>query len=225
MTFVSHGLHIGETTMKKKLIVAVTTVLVLVNGASAAFASSDSGSGSTTTSTTIADGSGNTQLTDAQKAAHKAAIAAYKVQRVAIMETFRVAVKSAKDTYKSAKELATTEVAKKAAKLVYKTAVRNATQIKTDALKALGLPPVKPELSQAQKDAKKAEIAASKAERVAILTTFRAAMKSARDAYKSAKGVATTDVAKKAAKSTFKTSVRNATQIKSDALKALGLKP
>jgi len=124
--------------MKKKLIVAVATVLVLANGASVAFADTGSRSGSTTTSATVARGSEKTKLTDAQKAAYKAEKAAYKVKRVAILETFRAAMESARDTFKSAKESATTDEAKKAAKSAFKTAVSKATQIKSDALKALG---------------------------------------------------------------------------------------
>ncbi len=125
--------------MKKKLIVAIATVLVLANGASIAFA--DTGSGSTNIPTAITGGSGNTKLTDAQKAAYKAAKAAFKVNRVAILETFRAAMKSARDTFKSAKESATTDEAKKTAESAFKTAVSNATQIKSDALKALGFKP------------------------------------------------------------------------------------
>ncbi len=206
--------------MKKKLIVAVATVLVLANGASVAFA--DTGSGSTNIPTTIADGSEKTKLADAQKAAYKAEKAAYKVKRVAILETFHAAMESAKDTFKSAKESATTDEAKKAAESAFKTAVSKATQIKSGALKALGLKPVKPELNDEEKAAYKAEKAAFKAKRVAILETFRAAKESAKDTFKTAKESAATDEAKDAAKSAFKTAVSNATQIKSDALKALG---
>lgn len=132
--------------MRKKFIVALATSLALVNGASVAFADHESGhvtATTSTTSTTVVGESDDTKSTDAKKDALKAERDAYKAKRDAIMETFRISMENARDAFKTAKEAATTDEARKAAEAAYKVAVSNATQIKTDALKALGAKPEK----------------------------------------------------------------------------------
>jgi len=199
--------------MKKKLIVAVAAVLVLANGASVAFAESHSGSGSTTTSTTIAGGSQNTKLTDTQKVAYKAEHDVYRAKLEVIKTTFKTALSDAEKAFTAALVSGTPDAVSAAS--AFRTAGVAALQNYQDSLIALGSPPVKPEFSKEQK-------AILKAKRVVIMEAFRVAMKSAKDTYK--KELAATDVTKKAAKSTFKAAVRKATQEKTDALKALGLK-
>jgi hypothetical protein len=128
--------------MKKKFIVALATTLVLANGASAAFADNGSGSGSDNSTNSVSN-------EDGRNSAFKAERDAYKAAREAIITTFRAAIESARDTYKTARESATTDEARTAAKEAFKTAVDTATQVKTDALKAL-TPPVKPTLTAEQ---------------------------------------------------------------------------
>ncbi len=211
--------------MKKKLIVAVATALVLANGASVAFADTGSESGSTNKETTIASSSEFSKLTDAQKDAYKIEREAYLAKLEVIHTTFRTALSNAEKAYRTALESATTAEARASAQVAFRAAGVLALTNYQDSLVALGLPPVKPELSDEQKDAKKAEKAALKVERVAILAAFHAAMESARDTFKAAKESATTDDAKKAAESAFKTAVTTATQTKTAALKALGFNP
>ena len=219
--------------MKKKLIVAVATALVLANGASAAFADTGSESGSSTTSTTIAGGSENSRLTDAQKEAFEAERDAYRAKLQAIHETGRTALRDAEKAFLTALVSATTDAARASAQVTFRAAGVAALQKYQDSIVALGLPPVRPVLTDEQKDQRKeerkderkAEKEAFKVKRVAILETFRNAVEGARDTFKAAKESATTDDAKKAAESAFKTAVSTATQIKTDALKALGFKP
>lgn len=211
--------------MKKKLVVAVATVLVLANGASAAFADTGSESGSTNKSITITSDSESTKLTDAQKDAYKAEREAYFAKFELIRSTFRTALENAEKAFRTSLASATTAEARASAQVAFRAAGTVALTNYQDSLVALGLPPVKPELSDEQKDAmkdaKKAEKAAFKVKRVAIMAAFHVAMESARDTFKAAKELATTDDAKKAAESAFKIAVSTATQIKTDALKAL----
>lgn len=138
--------------MKKKFIVALATSLILANGASTAFADNGSGSDSdkSTHSVSNDDSRDNFRMTDAQKDAFKAQRAAYKTEREVIMATFHTAMENARDTFKAAREAATTDEARTAAREAFKTAVRTATQVKTDALKALGAKPEKPALTPEQ---------------------------------------------------------------------------
>lgn len=214
--------------MKKRLIVAVATSLVLANGASVAFADTGSQSGSKNKDFTIAGGWEYNKLTDAQKDAYKSEREAYIAKLEVIHATFRTAMSNAEKAFRTALESATTDEARASAQVAFRAAGAVALTNYQNSLVTLGLPPVKPELSDeqkdAKKDAKKAEIAAFKAKRVVIMAAFHTAMESARDTFKTAKQSATTDDAKNAAQSAFKTAVSNATQTKTDALKALGFK-
>lgn len=212
--------------MKKTFIVAVATSLVLASGASAAFA--DNGSDTSIKSSgsvSVELGKDQVKLTSEQKVAFKAERDAYKEKREAILATFKTSKKSAKATFKAAREAATTEEARIAAEVAFKTAISIAVQIKTDALTALGAPPVKPTLTAEQKAALEVEIAKYLAARVAINATFKTAMIDAQAAFKTARILATTDEARKAAAVAFKTAVRKATTAKNAALKALGDRP
>ena len=175
--------------MKKKFIVALATSLVLANGASVALADHESGhvtATTSTTSTTVVGESDGAKSNDAKKSAFKAERDAYKAKREAIMETFRTSMEKARDAFKTAKEAATTDEARKAAEEAFKTAVSSATQVKTDALKALG---AKPEKSESRSPLTPEQIAAIAKYREDMITfranlaTFRSKIEALRAAF------------------------------------------
>lgn len=138
--------------MKKTFIVALATSLVLAGGVSTAFADNGSESDSDKSSHSVShdDGRHHFRLTEAQKISFKAELDGYKAAREAIMKTFHVAMENARDTFKTAREAATTDEARKAAGVTFKAEVSIAVQVKTDALKALGSKPDKPALTAEQ---------------------------------------------------------------------------
>lgn len=231
--------------MKKKFIVAVAASMVLANGATVAFA--DRGSDSDKSERSITSEHSrehgrehgrkhfNFKMTDAQKAAFEAARSAFKDKHEAIMATFHTAMENAKDAFETARELATTDEARKAAEAAHKAAVITATQIKTEALKALGPKPEKPALTAEQiaaiakyrQDLITFEVAraAYKDKREIIRETYKTAKENAKEAFKTARELATTDEARDAAKAAFKTAVDVARQAYEVARIALGESP
>lgn len=221
--------------MKKKIIVALATTLILANAAPVAFA--DSGYGSSN-SEKSAKNDGNREflkMTDAQKLAFEAARDVYKDKREAILDAFHTTMENAENAFDKARELATTDEARKAAAAAHQVAVSTATQIKTDALKALGPKPVKPVLTAEQiaviakyrLDMIAFEVARSayKDKREVIREAFKTAKENAKDAFKTARKLATTDEARKAAEVAFKTAVSVALQAYEVARTALGDSP
>ena len=221
--------------MKKKFIVALAASLILANGASVAFADSGSNSNNSEKSTKNDDNRKFVKLTDAQKLAFEAARDAYKDKREAILDAFHTAMKNAKNAFEKARELATTDDARKAAAAAHQVAVSTATQIKTDALKALGPKPEKPALTAEQiaiiakyrldMIAFEAARTAYKDKREVIRETYKTAKENAKKAFKTARELATTDVARKAAEVTYKTAVSVARQAYEVARTALGDSP
>ena len=218
--------------MKKKFIVALAASLILANGASVAFADTGSNSNSSEKSATNDDNRKFGKLTDAQKLAFEAARDAYKDKHEAIREAFKTAKENAKEAFETARELATTDEARKAAAVAFSTATSTATKIQSDALKALGPKPEKPELTAEQiaiiakyrleMIAFEAARTAYKDEREVIRETYKTAKENAKKAFKTAREVATTDVARKAAEVAYKTAVSVARQAYEVARTALG---
>ena len=183
--------------MKKKFIVALATSLVLSNVASVAFADTGSGSTNSEQSAKNDDNRKFAKLTDAQKLAFEAARDAYKDKHEAILDAFHTAMESAKNGFEKARELATTDEARKAAEVAFKLAVSTATQVKTDALKAVGESPARPTLTAEQiaaiakyrQDLIAFGIArnAYQIKRDAIRETYRTAVNLARQAYQVAR--------------------------------------
>ncbi|MHB1090511.1 MAG: hypothetical protein ACYC06_11260 [Ilumatobacteraceae bacterium] len=216
--------------MKKKFIVALATSLVLANGASVAFADHESGHETATTSTTVVGTTsttvaGTTSTTVAGTTSTTVAGSTSQEKRVVIMATFRASMKDARVAFETARKIATTKDARKAAEVAFKTAVSTATQVKTDALKALGAPSVEPKVTDDQKVAFKAELTKFLEARKAIRTTFHTAVANAKEAFKTARESATTDEARKAARETFLAAGKTARQAFQDALRALGASP
>ncbi|TRZ74647.1 MAG: hypothetical protein D4R95_00500 [Actinobacteria bacterium] len=221
--------------MKKKFIVAVATTLILANGAPVAFADNGSGSSNSEQSTKSDDNREFPKMTDAQKLAFEAARDAYKDKREVILDAFHTSMENAKNAAEKARELATTDEAKKAAAAALQVAVNTATQVKTDALKALGQKPEKPVLTAEQiavitkyrsdMTAFAAARSAYKDKREVIREAFKTAKENAKDAYKEARKLATTDEARKAAWVTFKTAISDAIQTFEVARTALGESP
>jgi len=188
VTIKKQHLHQGETAMKKTFIVALATSLLLANGATAAFADSDSNSEKSTTSTSVEGNRENSRFTAEQKAAFKAEREAFKSQREAIMDTFHASMEKARDTFKAARNAATTDEARKAAEVAYKAEVTIAVQVKTDALKALGPKPEKPEKRELTAE-QLAAIAKFRQDMItfkADLAAFKVKVEAIRAAYKEA---------------------------------------
>ena len=190
--------------MKKKFIVALATSLLLASVAPVALADNGSGSSNSEKSAKNDDDRKFVKMTDAQKLAFEAARNAYNDKREAILDAFHTAMKNAKNAFEKARELATTDEARKAAAVAHKVAVSTATQVKTDALKALGPKPEKPGLT---------------AEQIAIMAKHHLdmiAFEAARDAYQ---------IKREAIRETYKTAVNLARQAFETANTALGESP
>jgi len=221
--------------MKKKFIVALATSLILASVAPVAFADSGSNSDNSASSATKEHGRDHFKLTDAQKLAFEAARDAWKDKREAILDAFHTAMKNAKNAFEKARELATTDDARKAAAVAHQVAVSTATQIKTDALKALGPKPEKPALTAEQiaiiakhrldMIAFEAARDAWKDNREVIRDTYKTAKENAKKAFKTARELATTNEARKAAEVAYKTAVSVARQAYEVARTALGDSP
>ncbi len=208
--------------MKKKFIVALATSLLVANAAPVAFAAEVSNTNDTTTTTTV-------------PAAGTEARDAYKGKREAILDAFRTAMESAKNAFEKARELATTDEARNAAVVARQVAVSTATQVKIDALKALGPKPEKLGLTTEQiaiiakyrldMTAFEAARSAYRDKREVIRDAFKTAKENAKDAFKTARELATTNEARKAAAVAFKAAVNVARQAHEVALTALGDSP
>lgn len=221
--------------MKKKFIVALATSLLLASVAPVALADKGSGSDNSASSVSKDDGRFHARLTDAQKIAFEAARDAYNDRREAILDAFHTSMKNANKAFENARKLATTDDARRAAAADHQVAVNSATQIKTDALKALGPKPEKPALTAEQiaiiakyrldMIAFEAARTAYNDKREVIRETYKTAKENAKKAFKTARELATTNVARKAAEVAYKTAVSVARQAYEVARTALGDSP
>lgn len=222
--------------MRKKFIVALATSLVLANGVTAAFADDGSDHSTTTTSTTVTPTTSttvtpttsttvtpttSTTVADGDKSDRSA----LKEQHEAIMATFRASMASARETFATARKSATTKDERKAAEVAFTNAVKIATQVKTDALKALDGLTAEPKVTEDQKATFKADLTTFLEARKTIRTNFNTAIADAQKAFKTARGAATTNADRKAAREAFLTASKVARQTYQNALKALGTPP
>lgn len=206
--------------MRKKFIVALAASLVLANGVTAAFADDGSDHATTTTSTTVTPTT-STTVVDGDKSDRSA----LREQREAIMAAFRASMESAREAFTTARKSATTKDSRKAAEVAFTSAVKTATQVKTDALKALDGLTAKPKVTEDQKATFKADLTKFLEARKTIRTNFNTAITNAQKAFKTAREAATTNADRKAAREAFLTAGKVARQTYQNALKALGAPP